>query len=178
MTGTTKKSSADIDIEQLFRAYSRELNQYAYRRLKDRESAADVVQDGFVRFLVWDRASSETVRNARFFLWRIVGNLTMDLMRRARVAGPRIGLDDVADHLTDPAPTADRLLEQRQNLAILKSALDEMPSHHRTALLLNRLDGMTHAEIAARLGRSSASICRDIMAALEFCIDRLPSDWR
>jgi len=37
---------------------------------------------------------------------------------------------------------------------------------------------MTHAEIAARLGRSSASICRDIMAALEFCIDRLPSDWR
>ncbi|MGN6463837.1 MAG: RNA polymerase sigma factor, partial [Pseudolabrys sp.] len=45
-----------IDLDALFRLYSQELNSYAYGRLKAREAAADVVQDSFLRFLVWHRS--------------------------------------------------------------------------------------------------------------------------
>src|SRR5262245_57213186 len=84
------------DLDALFRRYSRELNSYAYRRLKDREAAADVVQDGFLRFLVWSRERSDAVlpNGPRFFLWRVVGNLTIDLVRRNRILGSLAHLDD------------------------------------------------------------------------------------
>ncbi|MCR6735408.1 MAG: hypothetical protein NVV83_15610 [Afipia sp.] len=40
-------SSSGIDLDVLFRRYAGELQQHAFRRLKDREAAADVVQDLF-----------------------------------------------------------------------------------------------------------------------------------
>src|SRR5262245_32450869 len=92
------------DLDGLFRRYSRELNSFAYRRLKDREAAADVVQDGFLRFLTWsrERSGSSFPNGPRFFLWRVVGNLTIDLIRRRRVLGPLASLDDVAHEVIDP----------------------------------------------------------------------------
>jgi RNA polymerase sigma-70 factor (ECF subfamily) len=169
-----------IDPDTLFRRYSRELNNYAYRRLKDREAAADVVQDGFLRFLVWSRDGNEAAlpNGTRFFLWRVVGNLTIDLVRRNRILGPLAQLDDVADRLVDPAPTPDRCLEARQQYLLLKAALDELPERHRTALLLNRIDGLTHAEIGTRLGVSASMVSKYIMAVLEHCLDRMPNGLR
>lgn len=168
------------DLDTLFRRYSRELNAYAYRRLKDREAAADVVQDGFLRFLVWNRTQRDASfpNGPRFFLWRVVGNLTIDLIRRNRILGPLTQLDDVADRIADPAPTPDRCLESRQQYLLLKAALDELPERHRTALLLNRVEGLTHSEIGARFGLSASMVSKYIMAVLEHCLDRMPNGLR
>jgi RNA polymerase sigma factor (sigma-70 family) len=164
-----------VDLDGFFRLYSRELNSFAYRRLKDREAAADVVQDGFLRFLAWSRNRSEPCGAAspRFFLWTVVGNLTLDLLRKQRLRGSTAVLDDVAHELVDPYPTPDRWLEARQQYRLLKAALDEAPASHRKALLLNRIEGMTHAEIGARLGVSASMVSKYIMSILERCLLRL-----
>lgn len=173
-------SESVTDLDVLFRRYSRELNNYAYRRLKDREAAADVVQDGFLRFLVWNRERCDAAfpNGPRFFLWRVVGNLTIDLVRRNRILGPLAQLDDVAHEIADPAPTPDRCLEARQQYLLLKAALDELPERHRTALLLNRVEGLTHAEIGTRLGVSASMVSKYIMGVLEHCLERMPDGLR
>jgi RNA polymerase sigma-70 factor (ECF subfamily) len=174
------ETSSVSDLDLLFRRYSRELNNYAYRRLRDREAAADVVQDGFLRFLLWSRERSDAVlpNGPRFFLWRVVGNLTIDLVRRNRILGPLAPLDDVADRIADPAPTPDRCLESRQQYLLLKATLDELPERQRMALLLNRIEGLTHAEIGVRLGVSASMVSKYIMAVLEHCLDRMPGGLR
>ena len=179
-TSASQVSDQKADLDVLFRLYSRELNSYAYRRLKNREAAADIVQDGFLRFMIWsrERQLAPLPNGPRFFLWRIVGNLTIDLVRRNRILGALISLDDIANSVADPYPTADRSLEAKQQYLLLKSALDELPVRHRAALLLNRIEGLTHAEIGIRLGVSASMVSKYIMAVLEHCLDRLSSGQR
>jgi RNA polymerase sigma-70 factor (ECF subfamily) len=161
------------DLDALFRRYQAELNTFALRRLRDREAAADIVQDAFVRYLAAGSSAAEAPESPRFFLWRIVGNLTIDVARRARRRGLLTSLDDVADRIADPQPSMERCLEGRQQLALLQRALLEMPLRSREALLLNRLNGMTHAEIGARLGVSASMVSKYIMTALRHCALRL-----
>jgi RNA polymerase sigma factor (sigma-70 family) len=163
-----------IDFDGLFRLYARELNSFAYRRLNDREAAADVVQDGFLRFLIWhrDRRDRTEVLDPRHFLWSIVGNRSLDLIRRKQLAlfEP---MTAAAEAAVDPAPGPERWLEGRQQYRLVRDALNKMPAAHRTALLLNRLEGLTHAEIAVRLGVSTSMVTKYVVMALERCISRL-----
>jgi RNA polymerase sigma-70 factor (ECF subfamily) len=171
--GTSSGRTVPADLDALFRRYQAELNTFALRRLRDREAAADVVQDAFVRYLVAGATAEAAPVSPRFFLWRIVGNLTIDMARLARRRGLFTPLDDIADRLADPQPTADRCLEGREQLALLRRALAEMPPRSRAALLLNRLHGMTHAEIGERLGVSASMVSKYIMTALRCCALRL-----
>jgi RNA polymerase sigma-70 factor (ECF subfamily) len=167
---TPQAENGAIDFDGLFRLYARELNSFAYRRLNDREAAADVVQDGFLRFLVWhrERRTVTGVTNPRFFLWSVVGNRTLDLIRRRRLAlfDP---MTKAAEAAIDPAPGPDRWLEGREQYRLIREALNGMPTTHRTALLLNRLEGLTHAEIAVRLGVSTSMVTKYVVMALETC---------
>lgn len=169
--------ASTVDLDDLFRRYSVELNSFAYRKLRDREAAADLVQDGFVRFLSWARQNADVrlEANPRFFLWRIVGNLTIDFVRSVRTHGKTAPIEDFENVLVDPSPTADRHLEARQQLAMLKAVLAELTADQRTALLLNRIDGLTHDEIAEKLGVSSSMVSKHIIAAMRRCLKRLPS---
>lgn len=164
--------TADLDL--LFRRYARELNAFAFRRLRDREAAADAVQDGFERFLRWTRqpGGNATAGNPRFFLWTVVGNLTLDLLRR-QGRSPIRPLTDADLVVADPAPSAQHALEAREQYAVVKAALDELPLRHRKALLMNRLEGRTHEEISQRLGVSKSMVSKYIMGALELCFIRL-----
>lgn len=161
-----------VDLDVLFRRYTRELNGVAYRRINDREAAADLVQDGFLRFLVWYRARTEptTVLDARNVLIRVIGNLAIDFLRQKRSRGTPASLELLGDSLADPAPTADRIVEGREAYRLLKRALDGCSRSQRTALLLNRVEGLTHGEIAVRLGVSSSMVSKYIMAALDRCL--------
>jgi RNA polymerase sigma-70 factor (ECF subfamily) len=178
MTAQTSNVSPGVaDLDGLFRRYSGELNHYAFRRLNDREAAADVVQDSFLRFLVWkrDRQNAVFPHGPRSFLWKVVGNLTIDLVRRNRVLGPMVSLDDALE-AADPHPTPDRCFEARQQYLLLKKALDGLPARTREALLLNRAEGLSHAEVGAKLGVSSSMATKYIMTALAHCIDRMPDE--
>ncbi|MFP3499568.1 sigma factor, partial [Pseudomonas sp. SIMBA_059] len=60
-------------MEQLFRLYHRELQQLAYRRLGDRDLAADLTQDTFLRYVSLDRQErTQSISNPQFFLIRMM----------------------------------------------------------------------------------------------------------
>ncbi|MPY73889.1 MAG: sigma-70 family RNA polymerase sigma factor [Alphaproteobacteria bacterium] len=163
------------DLESLFRRYRGELQRIAYRSLRDREGAADVVQDAFVRYAAYSQApgSGAAIGDPRRFLWRVVGNLVIDVVRRRRRHGEHAALDGTAEQFAHPGPSPEQALESRQQLRALRRALAELPPNCRAALLLNRLDGLTHSEVAARLGVSSSMVSKYIMQALRHCAKRL-----
>ncbi|MDE1169325.1 MAG: sigma-70 family RNA polymerase sigma factor [Pseudomonas sp.] len=162
------------DLDRLFRLYHRELQQMAYRRLGDREMAADLTQDAFVRYAgLGQQQRTEGILNPRFFLIRVLGNLVIDFARGRKRQGVPASLEDVQEELHDPRPGPERLLELRQQLQCLQQALDELPDNCRDALLLNRLEGLGHQAIAERLGVSASMVSKYIMRALRHCARRL-----
>ncbi|WP_428029134.1 sigma-70 family RNA polymerase sigma factor [Ancylobacter sp.] len=161
-------------MDGLFREYHRELATFAYRKLRDREAASDLVQDAFVRYIAHVRQTGTVAETPRFFLWRIASNLVLDIARRERRRGQMVALDAVSPHeLADIAPSPERRLSARQEYGALRRALDELPTNARTALLLNRVEQMTHAQIAVRLGVSSSMVNKYISRALTHCVVRL-----
>jgi RNA polymerase sigma factor (sigma-70 family) len=168
-------ASSPVDLDALFRLYAADLKVFAFRRLRDREAAADIVQDGFIRYLSWHRERETPVGalDARKVLWSVVGNLTVDFVRQRKSRGTMSPLDEMADFLVDPAPAADRIVAGKQAYRLLKMALDESPAPQRAALLLNRVGGLTHAQIAERIGVSPSMVNKYIMAVLGRCMIRI-----
>ncbi|MCY1263540.1 putative RNA polymerase sigma factor FecI [compost metagenome] len=160
------------DLDRLFRLYQRELQQLARRRVSDGELAADLVQDTFLRYAGMDAKGRQAVESPRFFLWRILGNLIVDWRRGNARRGIAADLDEVQDELFDPRPSPERMLELTRQLQSLHAALAELPENCRSALLLNRLEGLGHIEIGQRLGVSASMVSKYIMQALRHCARR------
>ena len=164
---------ASVDIDALFRLYHAELRQFAYRRTRNRETAADVVQDAFLRYMDCGLTVLAERTHPRFFLWRVVGNLTIDIARRDKRRGPPTPIDDLSEQLVDPNPTPYEQLAMRQQFMLLRKALGDLPASQRTALLLNRIDGMSHIQIAETLGVSTSMVSKYVMAALRHCLRQM-----
>lgn len=162
------------NMDQLFRLYHSELQQMAYRRVHDRELAADLTQDTFLRYVGLDRAQrTGQIANPRFFLIRVLRNLIIDFGRSRMRRGVPASLEVVQHELLDDAPGPAEMLLLKEQLCLLHQALDELPANCRQALLLNRIEGMGHAAIAERLGVSPSMVSKYIMRALSHCACRL-----
>jgi RNA polymerase sigma-70 factor (ECF subfamily) len=58
----------------------------------------------------------------------------------------------------------------------LSGVLSGLPERQREALLLSRVDGLSHLAIAARQGVSPKTVERDIIEALRRCVEGLAAD--
>lgn len=66
-------------------------------------------------------------------------------------------------------PSPDAAAVAREELRSLRAALRTLPRRARRVLLLNRLDGLSYAEIAHALGVSVSTVEKDMIRALEVC---------
>ena len=172
-----------ISLDSLFRLHHQELRRFAYKRLGCSFDAADVVQDAFVRYANMQQKSqqkskeSTVVETPRFFLSRIVTNLIIDQARRKQRRGIHSSIDeagnDILDTVVDSQPTSYDIVASVQQLKILTKALDELPEKPRLALLLNRLEGKTHKQIAKHMAVSPSMVSKYIMQAIKHCAKRL-----
>lgn len=136
--------------------------------------AADVVQDAYLRLVA--AARRIVVKDPTAFLFMTVRNLLKD-RARSHARAVRSGRDAVQEVGTEEhactTPTAEHALIARERLAIVERALAELAPNRRAALVLHRIDGLSHADIAVRLGLSVSMVEKHIRAALDHCHRRL-----
>lgn len=146
--------------------YYRELVRFLSAKLGDRQAAADVAHDAYLR--VMERASQERIDSPRAFLYRTALNLVIDEHRRnaVRRSEPLEVLDEEERY---HAPSPHSSLAQGQRLDLLQRALDELPALCREAFLLRRLEGLSHGEIATRLGIAQPLVEKHIVNAMRHC---------
>jgi RNA polymerase sigma-70 factor (ECF subfamily) len=120
---------------------------YAYRMLRQRTDAEDVVQETFLR--LWTSAATWTPR-ARPSAWlhRIAHNLCIDRLRKPRMAGD----GELARIETEDRPN--RLLLRKEVAEQVDDALQELPERQRAAIVLVHYQGMAQDEAAQVLGMS------------------------
>lgn len=135
------------------------------RRVGCRATAADLVQDLFLKF--WRRPLVQ-VEELNTYLLRCAGNIAIDHLRnestRARLSDEL--LPDASRPETDEPHAA---LEAINDLRHIETALRELPEKTRQIFLLNRIHGRKYAEIAKAMALSQSAVEKHMMRALQAC---------
>lgn len=121
----------------------------ALRVLGDRQAAEECVQDTFVA--AWREAPNYDPRRAAVSTWlvTIARNRAVDLVRR-RAARPA---DPVADvERPDEAPDTAEAVVAVETATRVAAVLAELPRPQREVIVLAYFQGLSHSEIAERLG--------------------------
>jgi RNA polymerase sigma-70 factor (ECF subfamily) len=134
------------------------------------DEADELIQEAFLRLQLYRR--ERHVREPEAFLVRTVRNLSVDILRRRSQRGTHIALENERIHLVDPSPSPDEVLESQQRLQLLRAGLEALPPRTREVVLLQRVEGFSHAQIAARLGITVSAVEKHIAKAALFL-----SDW-
>jgi len=74
--------------------------------------------------------------------------------------------DDPLSRIYANLATPSQLCAGRETLVQLEGALDKLPEDHREIVLMSRLIGLSHKEIATRLGRTESSVRTVLCRAL------------
>lgn len=152
-------------VGALYRDHRDWLLAWLNRNLGCPQRAEDIGQDTFVRIL--GRRELPSLREPRAFLVTVARGLLVDHWRRQALE--QAYLEELA-HLPEaqqPSPEAQLLI--LADLREIDRLLAALSSRARSAFLLNRLDGLGHAEIAERLGVSVPRVRQYIAQGLRQC---------
>ncbi|MNJ07144.1 putative RNA polymerase sigma factor FecI [compost metagenome] len=148
--------------------YYRELVSFLCARLGNRRAAEDVVHGAYTPAL--ERTGKSDIEHPRAILYRTALNLVIDGHRRGllRQVEP---LEVLAtdERFFSPSPSPSRDLELRQRLVLMPRALDELSAPCRDSFLLRKLEGLSHPEIAERLGIFRSLVEKHIVNAMKHC---------
>jgi len=143
----------------------------AMRLLRRRDLAEDALQEAFVK--VWTSAARYDPARGAATAWLVVmvRRCAIDRLRRSPPAGPgldELTPDEVSQRLSvDPASSFDHAEDIRR-------CLEQLSHEHRNALLLTYTLGLTHEELALRLGiplGTAKSWVRRASLRMKACLD-------
>lgn len=160
-----------ISCLSAFEQHHNDLLRFFTHKLGCRDLAADCTQETYVH-LVRMRSTID-VQNPRAFLFRVAANLAVDNLRKIRIRREALSVDPPPDNSPSMAPSAEETLAAKQRLARVEHAIGELSPKCRSALLMNRLEGKTHREIAEKLGVSESMVAKYVIQALKHCRARL-----
>lgn len=150
--------------------YYQELLSHFTRAVRDRDSAADIVQEAYARVLA---QGEDKIAQPRALLYHTARNLVIDRHRRSATRSETERMADVADELDNlPGPAAyepDAALASAQAVDALVRTIEELPPRCREAFILHRFDGLPHAEVAQRMGISRKMVEQHIKVAMIAC---------
>jgi RNA polymerase sigma-70 factor (ECF subfamily) len=156
-----------VDFDDLFERLYPSLFRYLNRLTGDADVAEDIAQEAFVRLLKQQLPEAEV----RPWLFTVAMNLVRD---RARKNERRQRLLSGAPTLISVEPRPDDRVQQNEEVASVRRALDKLSDRDRQ-LLLMREEGYKYEEIAGRIGVAPASVGTLIARALKRFVEAYKS---
>lgn len=162
------RQGSALAFRALFCANYEVLCRYAYRFVRSRAIAEELVSDVFLR--IWtQRARWDVHGNVRAYLFSATRNLAIDHLRREQAE--RRSLDRTSRELRASGGTsssdAEAQLAAAEVAAAMQRAVDELPPRPRQVFLLRWQRHLTNVEIASALGIAVKTVEMHMTRALE-----------
>ena len=124
----------------------------------------DLVQDVAIRMHA--RRDSRPIDNIEGYLFQTAHSVLADRGRRAasRCQSRHEPLEEYHHPVEDRSPA--RVLEGREQWALLLAAMEELPDRSRQAFVLHRFEEMQYAAIARHMGITVSAVEKHIMKAI------------
>jgi transmembrane sensor len=149
-------------LNALYREHALWLRSWIRRRLGSSALAADLVQATFCRLL--ERRDGVIPHSPRSFLATVARRLLVDDRRRHNIE--RAYLDCHATiHGDADLLTPERIAESMELLQGILELLATLPAGVRQSFVLRRIEGLSHDDIAAKLGISTRTVKRHVAQA-------------
>jgi RNA polymerase sigma-70 factor, ECF subfamily len=154
-------------FRQLVERHQRRAFAIALTLVRDENDARELVQEAFLRV---HKSLATFQGGSSFFTWlyRIITNLGIDLMRRPgrQVTELDLGRADADDSAEPDFPLVARIdgadpadVVRRKEIATrVQAALDALPSYHRGVILMREIEGLSYEEMAEAMGVSKGTI--------------------
>ncbi len=152
-------------FQRLYAEHHHWLMGWLLRRLHCHADAADLTQDTFLRTLTSPQL--ERIEEPRSFLCVIAKRVLYTFWRRSELE--RAYLEALATLPEAVAPSEEEFALLREAVIAVDQLLAGLPGKVRHAFLLNRLEGLTHPQIAVEMNVSLATVERWIRRALTHC---------
>jgi RNA polymerase sigma-70 factor (ECF subfamily) len=142
------ESGAADEFTTIYRRHAPDVLRFAFYLCGDRKEAEDIASEAFVR--AWTSPTPIVVDTVKAYLFTIVRNLYLQNKRRSARHAP------MHDQVADARPSAERVTEQRDEIAAAAERVARLPEIDRGAFLM-RVDGSTYEDIGAALGISAGA---------------------
>lgn len=153
-----------MNIEAVYLNHQSELQLHLARIVDCPDIAAELVQECFIIFS--RETQKQTIEHPRGFLFRTARNLAYDHIKHRKVTEKHLNSPDPTLASREEAPSSEQLALIDEKLAIFSTLIDELPPRSREAFILNRVYGLTYAEIAIELGVSDSAVEKLLARAL------------
>ena len=136
-------------FDALYMRYAPHVEAFAFCMLKNRSEAEDLAHDIFLK--LWEtRESIGHIKSFRSYLFRMTKNAVFDIFEHKNVQTRyEQRLLHVEDLLTDDISTK---VATEDLLMIIDMAVEQMPEQRQRVFRLSRYEGLSHQQIAQKLG--------------------------
>ena len=152
-------------FDQLILRYRERVFGLIYQMTSNREDAADLTQDAFVRAFT---SISSFKGKSSFFTWlyRIAVNTALTHIKRNRLRhffsfdniNEELAPSEIVDTLTQKGAGGDRATQLGELQEKLNEALQKLSPKHRTVVILFEIEGLNHLEIAEIMHTSEGTV--------------------
>jgi RNA polymerase sigma factor (sigma-70 family) len=155
-------------IAAWFDQYHDQLLRFLARSLGQDADAQDLAQEVFLRILRVE--DPDLIQHPRAYLYRVAVNVIQEWRLRKQRFPIQDGLDLDQIPASGEPMTAMEASEQTQRV---HAAVADLPATYRAVLMLRVTDGLTHDEVAERLGISPRMVKRYLIKAYARMRERL-----
>jgi len=150
-----------------------------YRFISDSTDAEDLAQEVFLRIY---RARKTYKPTAKFSTWmfRITANVSLNALRSRANRRDDVSIDQMSDFgdgpraMPDPGcDMPDLRIHQQELQGKVQEAIQALPEKQQIAVVLNKYEGMSYADIARTIGCSTMAVKSLLARARDNLKDRL-----
>ena len=153
-------------LEQLYDRYAPLAMAVCLRVLRDFGRAEETTIDVFAE--LWRKPDRYDAQRGgvRGFILLLARSRSIDRLRSERTAPPSKPLHGAAGTPDDAAPRPAEEASDHERARLVRSAVDALDPQHREALEAAFFEGLSHTEVAEKLGRPLGTIKSHIRQAL------------
>ncbi len=156
-----KKSVCEKEnYEIIFNNYSKSMRNYMYYKCGDLQQAEDIVQDAFIK--LWNNCKKVIFEKAKSYLFTIANNAFLNEVAHKKVVQNYQKLNLKVS--TNETP--EFLMEEKEFMTKLRTAIDKLPEKQREVFLLSRIDKKKYVEIAEITGITVKAVEKRMSQAL------------
>lgn len=161
------KNGSKDSYSVFFRSCYEHYVRFAFRYLKSKSQACDLVQDAFIK--IWkNRENLDPSRSLKSFTFTIIRNLCLNHLRDHKNRFESLEDSDLSSNalIIHQDQENDSYIEETVNT--IELLIKKLPERQREAFELSRVDGLRHEEIAEVMNISARTVNNHIVSALKF----------
>ena len=151
-------------FEEVYNHYSAQVYRLAFRFLKDKAQSEEIVQETFIKLWI-NREKLDSEGNLWLYLYVIAKRLSLNALRKISQSEELftqllLNIKEAHNHTEDEILASD--MEK-----FTESVLSKLPNQQQTIFRMSRVEGMTHQQIAEKLGISPNTVKNHMVEALK-----------